>query len=339
MAVNVGTLVWNAKVQGAGRANEKVKSMNESVEKTGQQTERTDAKLGFITGTLLTLGSTVSGLILRWTGLAAILRTAGTVIGGIVPFLTGVATWLAAGSAGALALAGAMGAAIGLFGVWILEVTGVLDAVRAFARWVGSNLPAAVTDGLLAVISIFAGFLAVLGGFVTGFVQGTMQGGFVEGIRQGVQQAGKVLDIFVGAWERTIARVTDLASGLGTAIGNVIGDAWNAVIPARIQLDPVSIAGQQVFGGASIDLPQLQQGGIIRQTGMFLGHAGEAVVPARADPLPAGAGGGGGTAVEIGSVRIGDQSLDISNLTRSELRDVVDQLAKLLGDEVGSRIS
>lgn len=359
MAIDLGSLVWSAKVQGVEQADSKIQSLEDSVADTGGVTKKLDANTMFLAGTLLSMGSTAAGTALKMGGLATVMSTilpliasispslaaltgalaaAGGILGTVTGTIGGFVGWVAAGSAGALAFAAALGAAAGVFGVWVLEVTGVMDKVRAFASFLGANLPAAVTDAILVLTSIFAGGLAVIGGFISGFVRGTMEGGLVMGVRQGIEDASAVLDIFVGAWERTVARVEALAGDLGGAAADAIQRAWNSVIPAQVTLSAISIAGQEVFGGATIDLPQLQGGGIVEQTGVAVVHRGETVLPARANAPAATGGGGGDTNVVIERVQIGDQSLDIRRLDRRELRDVMDQLAKALGDEVGARL-
>jgi hypothetical protein len=110
------------------------------------------------------------------------------------------------------------------------------------------------------------------------------------------------------------------------------------------------VAGQDIpsttIGGGSLDLPQLQSGGIIEQAGAFVGHPGEAVVPADVtqDVFGGGGGGGegqaaGGVTIEEVSIEIGDQSLDLRDLTRSDIRRLADELAPELGREVENIIS
>lgn len=124
-------------------------------------------------------------------------------------------SWLAAGSAGALAFAGAIGAGVGMLGVWILDTLGALDAVQQFGGWVRNVLPGWVADGLNMLLSVAVGPLAVFGGFIVGFIRG----GFDEAFKV----AGQVVDSFLGSWERNIARLQSLWDS-GTAY---LGKKWN----------------------------------------------------------------------------------------------------------------
>jgi len=52
-------------------------------------------------------------------------------------------------------------------------------------------------------------------------------------------------------------------------------------------------------------------------------------------------GGDGGDTIEIhvGGIKIGDQTLDLSKLTRREMQNLADVLAERLGDEVRNSIN
>jgi len=136
------------------------------------------------------------------SGLSFAAGVASGALGTAAGYVSGFVSWLAAGSAGALAFGAAIGLAIGTLGVWILSVTGALDAVRNFGAWVGNVLPGWVRDGLLQMLSLAVGPLAVFGGFISGFVEG----GFDEGFRR----ARAVIDTFIGAWDRQIGRIVSV---------------------------------------------------------------------------------------------------------------------------------
>lgn len=197
-------------------------------EEAGQSADRTTTKTRILASSLFFLGTTAVGTIGKITGLtgafALVRGAAGTLIGtlsgltlsGVIGTVTGALSgfvgWLAAGSVGALAFAGAVGAGLGILGVWILQVTGALDAVRGFGQFVRDQLPGWVRDGLLMLISIAAGPLAAFGGFITG----TLEGGFDEGFRR----ARQIIGVFVGAWDRQIGRIASGATDLkNRAIG------------------------------------------------------------------------------------------------------------------------
>ena len=310
----------------------------------------------FLAGKLVVLAGLLPSLSAVWAGLS-----------GVVGKFVG---WLAAGSAGALAFAAVLGGLLGLVAVGVLEWLGILDAVRRFGQYLGGTLPGVATDALLALISIFAGPLAVIGGFITGFVQGFLEGGLVQGIRDGVAEARQVLDIFAGAWDRLFSRlrsvgsnflswlggvpgrVRSIFSGMGDSIGSALRSGFNAIIPSSLSVPEItigggSIAGQDLpsatIGGQSLDLPQLNTGGFIEAGGLAELHAGETVVPADVTRNIFGGGGGEGgsqgVTIEEIAIEFGDQSLDIRSMSPGEVRRLAEALAPELGREVESIIS
>jgi len=327
-----------------------------------------------LTATWATLAA-VGGTLLGWlTTLGAYL--AGGLSGAITAlsgYLSTFVAWLAAGSSGAIAVAGAIGGLIGLAGVFILEWTGVLDIVQNFGSYVGNVLPGWVRDAMISLIGFFLGPLAIIGGAIVGFVRGTLEGGLKEGIRRAVSNARQVLDIFAGAWTRLFSglwsavqsflsdlgsvpgRIRSIFGSLGDALGGRLRGAFNATIPSSLDIPSVtigggSIAGQDIpsatIGGGSLDLPQLQTGGFIEKAGAFFGHPGEAVVPADVtqDVFGSSTGGGegqaaGGVTIEEIRIEIGDQSLDLRDLTPADIRRLADELAPELGREVENIIS
>lgn len=304
--------------------------------------------LFFLTGQAAAAWAAVGGL----SGIVATLTGAFSTAVGLV---SGFISWLAAGSVGALAFAGALGAAVGLFVVWILHITGVMDWVRRLGSMLSGQLPAWASDGLTALIGIFAGPLAVIGGFINGFIEGYMEGGLVQGIETGVERAKQVFDTLAGAVDRTIGRAADFItnglSGIGEAAAKGLRGTFNAIIPDRLNIPQItigggSLAGQDLpsatIGGGSLDIPQLQSGGMIDQTGVFLGHAGERVLnTAEVSNTGSGGGpdpvGGGGMDIEI-SVEFGDQTLDLSNLTQADKEEIARLVAEETGREVESTI-
>ena len=303
--------------------------------------------VGWITAAWASIGG-LSGIVATLTGWFW------TAVGAVQGFIS----WLAAGSAGALALAAAIGAAIGMFVVWILHITGVMDWIGRLGAMVGTALPGWVSDGILMIISIFAGGLAVIGGFINGFIEGYMKGGLVAGIEEGFARAKQVLDVFVGAWERNLQRLWDFATGLfdglGDALANGFRGAFNTVVPDSLDIPSItigggSVAGQDIpsttIGGGSMDLPQLASGGMIEETGLFVGHAGERVLNPAETSKTGEAGGsapvdgsGGGVTIETVEVEIGDQTLDLSSLTTLEIEELAEAIARETGLEVESII-
>jgi len=166
------------------------------------------------------VASSLSGVLSTLTGYLGALSLSG-ILGSVTSALSSFAGWLAAGSAGALALGAVIGAAIGLFGVWILEITGVLDWIGQLGEMLSVELPGWARDGLLAVIGATVGFLAVLGGFIVGFIEG--------GFDEAFARAGEVVDIFFGSFERTFNRVADWFIGLTKDIAGSFEQTWNSL--------------------------------------------------------------------------------------------------------------
>jgi len=383
--VTIGSLTWTAKVEGAGNAQRKADNVADSMEKADEKANGLNSRLGQTSGRLSTGAKKTRRLGTRMTSLTGILGLvtsglfflAGTAssawaaiggLSGIVATLTGwistaaglasgFVSWLAAGSAGALAFAAALGAAVGLFVVWILHITGVMDWVRRLGAMIGTSLPAWARDGLLALIGIFAGPLAVIGGFINGFIEGTMKGGLVQGIETGVARATQVFDTFAGAVDRTMERarsfVVDGLSGLGDMAATQLKGGFNAVVPNQLNIPQITIGGGSIagrdlpsatIGGGSIDLPQLATGGVIERTGIIMGHAGERVLNTAEVSRTGEAGGpspmGGGGGVSIGEIRVefGDQTLDLTNLTQADKEEIARLVAEETGREVEATI-
>jgi len=116
-----------------------------------------------------------------------------------------------------------------------------------------------------------------------------------------------------------------------------------------------TIAGQEIggslpevsIGGQGLDLPQLATGGMIEEEGAFVGHEGEMVLPAdvsreviAALRSSGGGGGGGGSGITIEEqvIEIGDQSIDLSDLTRTQMETLADLIAEKQGDELTTLI-
>lgn len=407
----------NAAVAGGFLAGT-LSTVGDETEEVGEKSDRTSAKSDILTSSLYFLGTTAIGTVAKLTGLAGILGTiktalAGITLSGIMGSVTGAVSsfvgWLAAGSAGALAFAGAIGAAIGIVGVWILEVTGALDAVRGFGQFVAGILPGWVRDGVLQVISIFAGPLAVIGGFIVGFVQG--------GFDEAFAKAGQIVDIFIGSWSRQIDRVAGifwggidalagawnwvegkLTAGFNTVVGwfeggvdtvenafwggvRGLNDGWNWVedkltagidfivgkleeivefleeLPDRIAdagaaaadavpgSDIAGAAGRWAGGGlgdlasGEVNLPSLQHGGTVEDTGVAQVHEGEFVgTPEVLAAGMGGSGGGGGDTVVVENVTLRlTGNFDPTDLSRRELEDLADKVARAIGKKTNTR--
>ena len=300
------------------------------------------------------------------SGLATAAGVVSGALGTAAGLVSGFVGWLAAGSAGALAFGAAIGLAIGTLGVWILSVTGALDAVRNFGAWVGNVLPGWVRDGLLQMLSLAVGPLAVFGGFISGFVEG----GFDEGFRR----ARAVVDTFIGAWDRQIGRIVSVGEDgfdmlrqgwtgfknwiFGVvdsivdkimAIPDAAGEAADSIPGSDLAGDAAGQAGGLVGGAVDTggdvvsgigNAVGLDSGGTIQSDGLAKVHKGEAVIPERLVEAakqpdrgqPASSGGGSGDVEQTFDIEIGDQTLDLSKVDRSTLRE----LAAMIDAEIGS---
>jgi len=208
-----------------------------------------------VLGTLAVVGFAVAGALIAVGGLLPSLTISG-VLGSVIGAMKTVAGALLGFVTGSLAAAAAFGAFIGLLGVGILEKTGILDAVRDLGAAVGQALPAAVRDGMLSVLGYFLGPLIIAGAAIAGFVSGVLDGGLREGIDRAVSNARQALDIFVGAWRRTLSRIGDV-------IGDVIDRAFSwgralideFVSGVRSMRDEVADAAGDIAAEARAHLP------------------------------------------------------------------------------------
>jgi len=421
----VGSLTWVAEIQGIAESKREAEEMTEGLEGVAEQARETDAAVeevgdstgslsarfggleksaGFLAGGLSLLGGEILLLLGRFGVVGAAAAKFRGILAGLYAWIAGGLTgaistllgygsafisWLAAGSAGALAFAVAIGALIGLIVTWILEITGVLNVIEQLGVMLRDSLPGWARDAIIAVIGIFAGGLATLGGLILGFVG---SGGDLEAA---VETAKEVLQIFGEAFERLASGAIDSLKGLkndlvgyfidmknegiekfdklverakdvpgeiaemfeslGEGYGQKFADVWNAIIPAEVGLDPVTlpsvqvdagplgsttIGGQEIFGGVSFGLPQLEEGGRVAETGVAQVHEGETYIPMEIREALAGSGGEGGggsgttVVVEEQIIEIGDQSLDVRELDRGAMELLADLIAEKQGDKL-----
>ena len=310
------------------------------------------------------IAGTVAGGVKAIAGVIGGLTLSG-VLGSVTGAIGSFVGWLAGASAGALSFAAALGVGIGTLGVFALEQLGVLDAVQRFGAYVSNKLPPSVRDAFVSLIGFVLSPLATIGAGIVGFVRGTIEGGLQEGIDRAVTNIKKTFGIFAGAWQRTKDRIvgiigtivgkfkslknktTQLFKDLGNAIVGTVKGAFNTAIPSEISIPEVGISlpekvggGSVAVGGQSIDLPQLQTGGIIEQTGVAVVDRGEAVIP---EPIVSGAagatggaggGGSGGSSVRVDNMNItinGD--FDPSDLSRRDAEDLANRVKDALGKQ------
>jgi len=176
------------------------------------------------TSALITVMPLVAGAILGLGKLAS-------VIGGLVPsafalgkafgVIQAAASGLAQFVAASTAATAAVGALIGVFGVWVLEVTGVLDAITSLGSSIRSQI-GVLADFALAFSAVATGGIAPLVAAIGAFITGTIDGGLSEG----VSRAKEVLGVFgsaFGAVADTISSVvTDALDWGANLVKNLI---------------------------------------------------------------------------------------------------------------------
>jgi hypothetical protein len=168
------------------------------------------ALLGFI-GYTQGLGAAFGAVTGAISGAIGAVKSMVTIVGQAVTTIVSGSTALAVG----------LGAAIGTLGVFALEISGVLDAVKNFGKWIGNKLPGSVRDGFLALIFAVTGPLSIIGAAIVGFVKGYLKGGLSEGIDGMVSSAKSALGVFEGVWRRAHNAVKDLIGGFIDAFRNM----------------------------------------------------------------------------------------------------------------------
>jgi hypothetical protein len=273
--------------------------LNEKLYETADYLREVDGAAGDVLDALLLLGGAAVIATAGIGGLGALLPglSAGgalTAVAGAVKTVAGTLFSLATGS---LAAAAAFGFLLGLLGVGILAKTGVLQDIRQLGQAVGEALPASVRDGILTILSLFLGPLAVIGAAIAGFVTGFLEGGLSEGISRAVENAKEALGIFAGAWKRTLGRVKE-------KISDLIGKAYNLgrslvkefASGIKSKISDVADAASGVAAEARAHLP-----GSPADTGPLsdLDETGPALVETFADGMAGGVGRVRSAAVDV----------------------------------------
>ncbi len=182
---------------------------------------------GALIGIIGTVITVLGGALLAFAALETLIS--GTLVATLLTKLWGAITTVTSAIVGSTAavftLAAAVGAAIGAFVVWILEITGILDLIEDLGRWVGSLLPDWLRDLATVITSILVGGLAILGAAIVGLIRD----GF-GGLKEEVMN---VIDLFAGAWARTFDRAADgvvaLADLLITGFRNAVNLAKDTI--------------------------------------------------------------------------------------------------------------
>jgi len=241
--------------------------------------------------------------------------------------------------------------------------------VDIYNKIVGNSLIPDLVNGIKSVITgavgmikgaiqavidvILAPFKALLNGgqAIAGIVGGAMDAAknAISGAVGAVSSAvGSVTGAITSGFQGALDTVSGVASSIGDAASDAVGAAQDAAGAAAdaaggavdTASNAASGAVDTVSSGLSSagDMVGLDSGGIVKKEGVAKIHKGEAVVPADVtkEVMREGTGQGGGQeiVVNVGGIEVGDQSLDLSKLTRREMKELADMLAERLGDEV-----
>lgn len=242
------------------------------------------------------------------------------------------------------AIAPAIGALSGLIATFT-SYAGILALVKGVIMTVVGILGGPLTIAILAITAIA---VALYAAWKTNFL----------GIRDITDDViNKAMDLFDSLMNKAgeaMNFIRELFSGdIGQNLAQAFRGAFNSIIPDNINIPSITIGGGSIagkdipsatIGGGSLDIPQLQSGGYIEQGGMAQLHAGEAVIPADVTRPSGGNDMGEGMGmtkieVNVGGVEIGDQTLDIRNMSRTELTRLAQEIAKALGDDVRNVVS
>lgn len=373
----IGTIEYEAKVTGVGEAKQNANDLAESQrdvaaaseesaaatgflagsigelgdehEETGEETDRMNTKTDLLSSSLWFLGSAAVSTTASMLGLSGAFTTATGAASALGSAVSGISVGTIVGgglTAGTILGGTAAGLAVGLSGVKLMQELGIMQAVRDGASDIGSMLPDWIVDGWLQVMSIGAGPLAVLGGFISGFLDDIFKQSLPKSFEQGIGRAKQVGETFVGAWERQIGRAetawtdftgfleTKFDEGIGWVLGKIDNlerrvDSLTSSIPGTA--DPGTGAASEGaigVGGFPFDVPFLQGGGRILEGGIARVHKGETVVPA---------GGGGGVTIEDISVTIEAGDFDPSDMSRHNAESLAEEIAELVGRETSRR--
>jgi hypothetical protein len=198
-------------------------------------------------------------------GIAAGLQSlfAGTFVATIGSSVAGAlstaASAVASFIAGSTALLALIGAIIGIFVVWVLEITGVLDWVGNLGSGLRSLIGGPIADFIIALLTLTVIFplLAVLGAAIIGFVRGGFSGA--------IKMAGRMLGIL---WQSIVNTFNNIANFLlNDAVSMIVGGTMaiiNGIIDAFVGLATSLIGGSVIpkmindiasyLGGAAVSL-------------------------------------------------------------------------------------
>lgn len=161
----------------------------------------------------------------------------------------------------------------------IPEMLGAIeDAFQAAVDWIVDLISGFVTD----IIGFFEDLQSDIETKIDD-VKTAIEDGFEEAVETAKELLDGLLSWVDDAWDIAGA-IAGAFEGAGEAASTAFKSAFNSAIPSSVGIDPVTIAGTEVYGGGSISLPQLNTGGFIEDDGLAMLHSGEFVIPpAQAD--------------------------------------------------------
>ena len=206
----------------------------ETVNGMDEGTQQLVIKLLLLAPVLIKVASVASSLasVLGFSGLTGLLISMGKFLVGLLPtafqlgqafaYIQYGASALGSAIAGSTAALVAIGAAIGLAVVKLMDMFGILDAVgnagAAFGEFFGKD----ATDGILTFLSIITlGLLpaiAALGGIIIGLVRGDLSGA--------VDNAEQILGTFGSAFSNTFGMIISATAGFVNGVIQFFGGLW-----------------------------------------------------------------------------------------------------------------
>lgn len=304
-----------------------------------------------LTGALLGLAIAIPTLLIMLAAIKWSLATLG---------LTGLLSTLIIAKLALILFAFTVGTVLGLFAVWILKKTGVLDAIEVF----GAGLRNAHPD-IMAFVDMLLLPLTSLGAIVSAIVHGEpsripeylkanfdrvkpvldeferccrvvmdeVERAFKAGLDRIVATAVEFerafkagLDKIHNTWTAFKKEITMTAKAIGEAIWKPIEDAYNKIkdFINKIIRKIKSIPGISSVASHTPSVPSFQHGGYVPATGLVMLHAGEHVIPT-----------GGTTKSSVTTINF-NPTFNIRTEVRSDadLARLADKLSVLMKDRV-----
>lgn len=287
------------------------------------------------TSALLFWGGVVAGVALAAATAQKII--AGTFVAKGLAIIAGAAA--GAGSAvlgvvsSILFLGAVAGGVVGIFGVWLLHITGVLDRIRTLGSVTASETSPALLDlglSFLAVASFgVLPLMSVLGAFITGVLEG--------GFPKGVERAREALGVWRDAMRRTVDRakqwgkdlISELIAGIMARIPDLISAVNRArqVIESRLSFDIIANDRAARRWGSDL-LEEMAVGAESAQSDF----ASSLSVPVPDAPSGSGGGSNATVIIEQGAIQV-----DGAGSPRRTAERTADEVSQTIQDDFGAR--